>query len=66
MKKAIWDRVREEAEDFAKYDQPLDITGSDYDPRMIKVAQENAAEAGFMDLIKLANMRCTGFDCSRD
>lgn len=48
----IWDRVREEAEDIANYDQPLDITGSDYDPRMIKVAQENAAEAGFMDLIK--------------
>ena len=48
----IWDRVREEAEDIANYDQPLDITGSDYDPRMIKVAQENAVEAGFMDLIK--------------
>ena len=52
IEKSIWDHVREEAEDIAKYDQPLDITGSDYDPRMIKVAQENAAEAGFMDLIK--------------
>ena len=35
-----------------KYDQPLDITGFDIDPRMIKVAQENAVEAGFMDIIK--------------
>lgn len=52
IQNSIWDRVREEAEDIANYDQPLDITGSDYDPRMIKVAQENAAEAGFMDLIK--------------
>jgi putative N6-adenine-specific DNA methylase len=52
IENSIWDRVREEAEDIANYDQPLDITGSDYDPRMIKVAQENAAEAGFMDLIK--------------
>jgi putative N6-adenine-specific DNA methylase len=52
INKNIWDQVREEAEDLAKYDQPLDITGSDYDPRMIKVAQENAAGAGFADLIK--------------
>jgi putative N6-adenine-specific DNA methylase len=52
INKNIWDQVREEAEDLAKYDQPLDISGFDYDPRMIKVAQENAAGAGFMDLIK--------------
>lgn len=52
INKKIWDQVREEAEDLAKYDQPLDISGFDYDPRMIKVAQENAAGAGFMDLIK--------------
>ncbi|MCM3743056.1 class I SAM-dependent RNA methyltransferase [Sporosarcina luteola] len=52
MDQAIWDRVREEAEDVAKYDQPLDITGFDVDPRMIKVAQQNAVEAGFMDMIR--------------
>ena len=52
MKQEIWDRVREEAEDIAKYDQPLDITGFDVDPKMIKVAQQNAVEAGFMDLIR--------------
>ncbi|KXH81980.1 class I SAM-dependent RNA methyltransferase [Sporosarcina sp. HYO08] len=52
MKKDVWDRVREEVEDVAKYDQPLDITGSDHDPRMIKVAKENAMEAGFADLIQ--------------
>ncbi|MBE1553651.1 THUMP domain-containing class I SAM-dependent RNA methyltransferase [Sporosarcina limicola] len=50
--KAIWHRLREEAEDTAKYDQPLAITGYDFDPRMITIAQGNAAEAGFMDLIK--------------
>ncbi|MER2088946.1 MAG: class I SAM-dependent RNA methyltransferase, partial [Sporosarcina sp.] len=52
INKTIWDEVREEAEDLAKYDQELDITGFDHDPRMIKVAQENAAGAGFADLIK--------------
>lgn len=52
IKKSIWDRVREEVEDVANYDQPLAISGFDVDPRMIKVAQENAMEAGFMDLIQ--------------
>lgn len=52
MDQAIWDRIREEAEDIANYDQPLDITGFDVDPKMIKVAQQNAVEAGFLDLIR--------------
>lgn len=52
IKKSVWDQVREEVEDVANYDQPLDIIGSDVDPRMIKVAQENAMGAGFMDLIQ--------------
>ncbi|GKV55395.1 RNA methyltransferase [Sporosarcina sp. NCCP-2222] len=49
---AIWDRIREEAEDLAKYDQPLSITGSDIDPKMVKIAKQNAMEAGFMDIIE--------------
>lgn len=52
IKKSVWDQVREEVEDVANYDQPLAITGFDVDPRMVKVAQENAMEAGFMDLIQ--------------
>ena len=52
MKQEVWDRVMEEAEDLAKYDQPLDITGFDVDPKMIKIAKQNAVEAGFMDLIR--------------
>ncbi|WP_339250054.1 class I SAM-dependent RNA methyltransferase [Sporosarcina sp. FSL W8-0480] len=52
MNSTIWDQIREEAEDLAKYDQPLDIKGFDVDARMVKVAQQNAVEAGFMDLIQ--------------
>ncbi|WP_172369364.1 THUMP domain-containing class I SAM-dependent RNA methyltransferase [Sporosarcina jiandibaonis] len=48
---AVWNRVREEAEDLAKYDQQLAISGSDSDSRMIRISEENAAEAGFVDLI---------------
>lgn len=49
---SVWDQVREEAEDLANYDQQLTITGVDIDPQMVRIAQENAAEAGFVDLIK--------------
>lgn len=52
IRKTIWDEVRMEAEDLAKYDQPLAITGFDKDPRMIKVAKTNAIEAGFLDIIQ--------------
>ena len=47
----IWDDVRTEAEDLAKYDQPLDIAGSDIDHRMVEIAKANSVEAGLGDLI---------------
>ncbi|GKV67986.1 RNA methyltransferase [Sporosarcina sp. NCCP-2716] len=49
---SVWDRVREEVEDVADYDRKLMITGSDWDPAMIRVAEKNAAEAGFLDIIE--------------
>ncbi|MGN7409759.1 THUMP domain-containing class I SAM-dependent RNA methyltransferase [Sporosarcina sp. SAFN-010] len=51
MAESVWDRVREEVEDVADYDRKLMISGSDWDPAMIKVAEKNAAEAGFLDII---------------
>lgn len=51
MKADVWDRVREEVEDVAKYDLALDIRGFDVDHNIISVAQRNAMEAGFTDLI---------------
>ncbi|PIC84662.1 class I SAM-dependent RNA methyltransferase [Sporosarcina sp. P1] len=51
MKADVWDRVREEVEDVAKYDLALDIRGFDVDHNIVSVAQRNAMEAGFTDLI---------------
>ncbi|MDV6378595.1 class I SAM-dependent RNA methyltransferase [Sporosarcina sp. GW1-11] len=51
MTAQVWDRVREEVEDVAKYDLELDIRGYDIDSRVINIAQQNAVEAGFADLI---------------
>lgn len=51
ISQAIWDKAHEEAEDLANYNQPLDITGSDIDHRMIDIARENAIEAGLGDLV---------------
>lgn len=52
-----WELAREEAEDVANYDQPLDISGFDIDHRMVEVAKENALEAGLGDLITFKQMQ---------
>lgn len=53
----IWDDARNEAEDLANYDQELDITGTDIDHRMVKIAEGNAIEAGLGNLISFKQMR---------
>jgi putative N6-adenine-specific DNA methylase len=62
---SVWDEVRMEAEDLANYDQPLDITGSDIDHRLVKIAQENAFEAGLADLISFKQMRVQDFTTTK-
>lgn len=49
IKETITNRVEEEVEDVANYDQPLDIIGSDINGKMIQIAKQNAIEAGFTD-----------------
>ncbi|KPN98069.1 class I SAM-dependent RNA methyltransferase [Lysinibacillus sp. ZYM-1] len=61
MKAQIWDAVRDEAESLAHYDQPLEIVGSDIDHRMVSIAQENATEAGFGELITFKQMQARDF-----
>lgn len=61
IKANIWDMVRDEAESLANYDQPLEITGSDIDHRMVSIAQENAIEAGFGELITFKQMQARDF-----
>ncbi|PZX07667.1 putative N6-adenine-specific DNA methylase [Psychrobacillus insolitus] len=61
MPKTIWDDVRTEAEDLANYDQELQIIGSDIDQKMIQIAEQNAFEAGFADLISFKQMQSSDF-----
>ncbi|WP_337983582.1 THUMP domain-containing class I SAM-dependent RNA methyltransferase [Lysinibacillus sp. C5.1] len=61
MKAEIWDAVRDEADSIANYDQPLEIFGSDIDHRMVSIAQENALEAGFGDIITFKQMQARDF-----
>lgn len=63
---SIWDQVRAEAEDLAKYDQPLDIIGSDIDHRMVKISEENAFEAGLGDLVSFKQMRVQDFNPKKE
>ncbi|CQR46652.1 Ribosomal RNA large subunit methyltransferase K/L [Paraliobacillus sp. PM-2] len=56
-----WTEAFDEAEGLANYDQPLSITGSDIDPKMIEIAKNNALEAGLADLIEWKQMQATDF-----
>lgn len=42
-----WDNAREEAFDAVRDDAPLEIAGSDIDPKAIEVAEASAKKAGF-------------------
>lgn len=61
MKKEIWDAARDEADAAANYDQELTILGTDIDHRMVAIAQENAMEAGFGDIITFKQMTAPDF-----
>ncbi|MBN8200226.1 MULTISPECIES: THUMP domain-containing class I SAM-dependent RNA methyltransferase [Bacillaceae] len=62
----VWEDARNEAEDLANYDQPLDIAGADIDHRMVKIAEENAFEAGLGDLINFKQMQVRDFTTAKE
>lgn len=53
----MWNEAFEEAEDLAKYDVQLDITGSDIDHKMIEISKQNAMEAGLSGIIDWKQMQ---------
>ncbi|WP_440895696.1 THUMP domain-containing class I SAM-dependent RNA methyltransferase [Amphibacillus sp. Q70] len=57
----LWENAFEEAEQLANYDQILDITGSDLDPKVIEIAKQNAIEAGLAELINWKQMNARDF-----
>lgn len=57
IKRSYWETAFDEVEDKANYDQKLDIIGSDIDHNLIKIANENATEAGLGDLISWKQMQ---------
>lgn len=61
-----WNEGRMEAEDLARYDQPIDIAGTDLDHRMVKIASKNAIEAGFADLLTFKQMQVKDFTTTKE
>lgn len=57
INQSLWDEAFQEVEDKANYDQKLNITGSDINHNMIKVANDNATEAGLNGLISWKQMQ---------
>lgn len=49
--KELWHQARQEAQDLVKTDRQLDIVGTDYDPKAVQAAKDNAIAAGVGDRI---------------
>ena len=54
--KEIWRNARKETHDLAKYDQPLEIIGSDIDENVLNIARRNAEEAMIEEDIRFQKM----------
>lgn len=62
---ALVTRVRNEADEQADYDIQLDISGFDFDGRMVEIARKNAREVGLEDVVKLKQMRLQDFKTNK-
>lgn len=54
--KPVWREARAETHDLARYDQKLEIIGTDVDDEILKIARRNAEEAGVDDQIHFQRM----------
>lgn len=61
-----WDEALTEAEDLAKYDQKLDIIGSDISHKLTSISSDNAIEAGLSDLITWKQMQVSDLTIKQD
>ena len=52
----IWREARKETHDLARYDEPLEIIGTDIDEEALKIARANAEEAMVRDAIHFQRM----------
>ncbi len=64
--KAVFAKVRSEADDLADYDCELDITGTDINGRMIEIAQANADKIGLGSSITFKQQAVKDFKTEKE
>lgn len=53
LPKDLWQQARDEAHDRADVDRPVEITGADHDPEVLKLARRHVRAAGLTQSVKL-------------
>lgn len=59
--KALWQEVRRDAHNLARYDQPLKIVGSDNDKEVLSLARYHSKEAGVDDCVSFQPLDISAF-----
>lgn len=54
MPENLYEDLRDEADQQAEYDKPIEVYASDTDPEMIEIAKRNAAKVGLSDIIQFS------------
>ncbi|PTH12821.1 THUMP domain-containing class I SAM-dependent RNA methyltransferase [Staphylococcus auricularis] len=54
MPENLYEDLRDEADQQAEYDKPIEVYASDIDPEMVEIAKRNAAEVGLSDIIQFS------------
>ncbi|HEU4964740.1 MAG TPA: class I SAM-dependent RNA methyltransferase [Bacilli bacterium] len=62
----LWAQAREEAEDLAQDDRPMEILASDIDAEVLSLANYHIRQAGFKDVIKVKNLPVKEMSVSSD
>ncbi|MEB6569415.1 THUMP domain-containing class I SAM-dependent RNA methyltransferase [Staphylococcus auricularis] len=54
MPENLYEDLRDEADQQAEYEKPIEVYASDIDPEMVEIAKRNAAEVGLSDIIQFS------------
>jgi putative N6-adenine-specific DNA methylase len=64
--KEMWRQARQEARDLAKWNEPMEIIGSDLDPEVLSLAGYHIRQSGLQNAIRIRNLKVSDVKISSE